>query len=120
MRASTGPSARDLDIAPEPPGSLMIVAKKDEVVVWLIGDIDINLSLELHDVAVEAPRVASRLVLDGSRVTFCDSTLLRFISIVCGSMPVAVRRPSRVFADILAFSGLTRRVTILGAETGPR
>ncbi len=117
MRASTGPTARDLDVAPEPPGSMLIVAKKDEVIVWLMGDIDISLALQLHEVSVEAPRVASRLVLDGSRVTFCDSTLLRFISIVSASMPVTVRRPSRVFTDILAFSGLTHRVTLVGAET---
>jgi hypothetical protein len=120
MRAHAGPSARDLNIAPDPPGSLLIVAKPGEVVVWLIGDIDINLSLELHDVAVEAPRVADRLVVEGSRVTFCDSTLLRFLSIVAGSMPVTVRRPSRIFSDILAFSGLNHRVTVTGGETGVR
>ncbi len=99
---------------------MLVVVKRDEVIVWLVGDVDVNLSLQLHDVAQEAPRVARRLVVDGSRVTFCDSTLLRFIAIVSASMPVTVRRPSQIFADILAFSGLSDRVSLVRSGTAAR
>ena len=92
-------------------GSVLTVLKPDEVLVWLIGDIDVSAAPQLDDIAERAPQVATRLTIDGSRVTFCDTTVLRFVSRVTGSMQVAVRRPSRLFADILAFSGLS--VTLL-------
>jgi anti-anti-sigma regulatory factor len=99
-----------------PPGCVLTVLKRDDVVVWLIGEVDLNVAADLHDIAERAPRVGRRLVIDGSRVTFCDSTVLRFISSLAAVLPVTIRRPSRVFADILAFSGLAPQVSI---QNGP-
>ena len=94
-----------------PPGSVLTVLKDDEVIVWLIGEIDGSLALDLQVIAEEAPRCARSLVLDGSRVTFADSTVLRFIAIAAADMQLTIRRPSPIFSDILAFSGLDPRVS---------
>lgn len=98
--------------AAQRPGSVHAVVKSDEVVVWLIGEVDLAVAAELDDVAEQAPRVARWLTIDGSRVTYCDSTLLRFIAQVSDSMYVVVRRPSAIFADILTLSGLANRVLV--------
>jgi anti-anti-sigma regulatory factor len=95
--------------------SVLTVVKGDEVVVWLIGDLDLSVAAELDEVAEHAPRVARWLTIDASRVTYCDSVLLRFIAKVSETMYVSVRRPSAIFADILALSGLAGRMLVEGA-----
>jgi anti-anti-sigma regulatory factor len=105
--------------AATPSGCLLTVVRDGQVVVWLIGEIGVDVMLELRDVALHAPRVADRLVIDGSRVTFCESDLIRFIAAASAALPVSVRRPSRVLADILAFSGLTRVIAVEGDDRDP-
>src|SRR5690348_2327675 len=83
------------------PGCVLTVVKRDEVVVWLIGELDASVGPALDEVATHAPRVARWLTIDASRVTFCGTTLLRFIATVSQTMHVSVRRPSVIFADIL-------------------
>jgi anti-anti-sigma regulatory factor len=98
------------------PGSVHAVFKSNEVVVWLIGELDISIGPELDELAEEAPRVANWLTIDASRVTYCDTTFLRFIAEVSEDMFVSVRRPSTIFTDILALSGLARRVRVESAS----
>jgi anti-anti-sigma regulatory factor len=90
-----------------PPGCVLTVLRGHAVIVWLIGDVDASVASDLDDIARYTPDVASRLVIDASRVTFCDSIVLRFIATVAAAVPVTIRRPSRLFADILAVSGLS-------------
>jgi anti-anti-sigma regulatory factor len=87
--------------------SVLTVVRDDRVIVWLFGDVDQNVASDLRVIARHAPTVASQLVIEGSRVTFCDSTLLRFIAEMVSRMPVTVRRPSRVLAQILDLSRLS-------------
>ena len=96
-------------------GVVLTVVKRDEVVVWLIGELDLSVAAELDEVAEHAPRVARWLTIDASRVTYCDSVLPRFIAKVSETMYVSVRRPSAIFVDILALSGLAHRVLVDGA-----
>ena len=105
-------AANEVEDPSRPPGCVLTVLKGDAVVVWLIGEVDLNVAADLNDIAEQAPRVGRRLVIDGSRVTFCESTALRFIASLGAALPVTIRRPSRVFADILAFSGLAQHVSI--------
>lgn len=93
-------------------GSVLTVVKSDEVVVWLIGEVDPAVAAELDEVADQAPWVARWLTIDGSRVTYCDTTVLRFISRVTESMYVIIRRPSPILAELLALSGLDQRVLV--------
>ena len=99
--------------------SVLTVVRDDRVIVWLFGDVDQNVASDLRVVARHAPQVASHLVVEGSRVTFCDSTLLRFIAEMTGRMSVTVRRPSRVFGQILELSGLSAQVTFDDLRGGP-
>jgi hypothetical protein len=94
------------------PGCVLTVAKPDEVIVWLIGEVDSTLGVDLARVAEHAPRVARRLVVDGSRVTFCDTTVSHFIALTAAVMPVVVRRPSRLLVDLLATTGLYHQVSV--------
>lgn len=91
----------------ELPGQLLTVLRSGHLVVWLFGDVDPALAAELDLVAAHAPRVADRLTIDGSRVTFCDTTLLRFIAHMASVLPVTIRRPTRMFVEILTFAGLS-------------
>ena len=91
---------------------MLTVVKSDEVVVWLIGELDLAVAAELDEIADQAPRVASWMTIDCSRVTCCDTTVLQFISRVSETMYVSVRRPSTIFTDILALSGLAHRVHV--------
>jgi anti-anti-sigma regulatory factor len=110
MIESTSPVAVTTDR--QPPGCVLTVAKPDEVIVWLIGEIDASLGLDLATIAEHAPRVAHRVVIDGSRVTFCDTTVTHFIELTAAVMPVVVRRPSRLLADLLAATGLYQQVLV--------
>lgn len=103
-----------------PSGYVLTVLRRDHVIVWLIGEIDLNLALDLDDIAEHVPRVTQQLVIDGSRVSFCDSTLLRFVATVAVALPVTIRRPSPIFADILTLSGLREQVSIHSEPGAPR
>lgn len=104
------PLAQSIDR--QPPGCVLTVAKRDEVIVWLVGEIDSSVALDLAQVVDNAKRMVPRLVIDGSRVTFCDSTLVGFIADAVDHMEVVVRRPSRLFVDLLAATGLYRHVVV--------
>jgi anti-anti-sigma regulatory factor len=101
------------------PGCVLTVARRDEVIVWLIGEIDLSVAPDLAQIAEHAPPVAGRLVIDGSRLTYCDSSLAHFISVMCDSMQVVVRRPSQVFADLLAATELYHRVLVRAESPAP-
>jgi hypothetical protein len=109
-----------LDHNVRPAGWVLTVLKPDEVIVWLIGEIDLSLTYDLDQIASHAPRVSDAMTIDGSRVTFCDSALIHFITVASQYMLVTVRRPSRILVDILRFSRLSDRVFITPAEEGPR
>src|SRR5262245_47897879 len=87
--------------------SVLTVVRDDRVIVWLFGDVDQRVASDLRVLAAQAPHVAQRLVIEGSHVTFCDSTLLRFVAQMIGRMSVTVRRPTRVLVQILDLSGLS-------------
>jgi anti-anti-sigma regulatory factor len=109
-----------LDHHVRPAGWVLTVLKPDEVIVWLIGEIDLSLTDDLDQIASHAPRVSDVMTIDGSRVTFCDSTLIHFMTVASQYMLVTVRQPSRILVDILRFSRLSDRVFINPAEEGPR
>jgi anti-anti-sigma regulatory factor len=94
------------------PGCVLTVARRDEVIVWLIGEIDLSVSPDLEQIAEHAPPVAGRLIIDGSRLTYCDSTLAHFISVMSDSMQVVIRRPSRVLVDLLVATDLYHQVLV--------
>jgi hypothetical protein len=109
---SESSTAFRIPTADQAPGCVLTVAKPDEVIVWLIGEIDSALGIDLARVAEHAPRVARRVVIDGSRVTFCDSTVAHFVALTAAVMPVVVRRPSRLLVDLLATTGLYHQVIV--------
>ena len=94
------------------PGCVLTVAKRDEVIVWLVGEIDSSVALDLTQVVDDAAGTATRLVIDATRVTFCDSTLANFIGHAANAMEVVVRRPSRLVVDLLVTTGLYRHVVV--------
>jgi hypothetical protein len=96
------------------PGCVLTVAKRDEV-----GEIDSSVALNLTQIAERAPSVARRLVVDGSRVTFCDTTVAHFIGRASDAMQVVVRRPSPLLADLLAATGLYHQILVLGEVSQP-
>jgi anti-anti-sigma regulatory factor len=98
----------ELELPVQPPGCVLTVLRGHEVIVWLIGEVDDSLDPDLRDIAEQTSAFVSRLVIDGSRVTFCDSAVVRFIAGVAAAVPVTIRRPSRVFADIIELSGLAQ------------
>ena len=104
----SGCGGGELESPGRSPGYVLAVLKGHDVIVWLIGEIDGNVVIDLEDIVKQAPDFASRLIVDASRVTFCDSTALRFIATAAAAVPVTIRAPSRVFADIITFSGLAR------------
>ena len=115
----TGCGGGELEGPGRTPGAVLVVLKGHDVIVWLIGEIDGNVAIDLDDIVKQTPDIASRLIVDASRVTFCDSTALRFIATVAAAVPVTIRGPSRVFADIITFSGLAQNPWI-HIETGAR
>jgi anti-anti-sigma regulatory factor len=105
---------------PVPSGCVLTVLKGDDVIVWLIGELDASIAMDLREIAEQMPGRAQRLVIDASRVSFSDSTVLRFIATMAASVPVTIRRPSRVFADLITISGLPKNPWIRNEPGAPQ
>jgi anti-anti-sigma regulatory factor len=115
----SGRGGGELEDQGRPSGCVLVVLKGHDVVVWLIGEIDSNVAIDLDDIVKQTPDITSRMIVDASRVTFCDSTALRFLATVAAIVPVTIRGPSRVFADLVSFSGLAQNPWI-HTESGAR
>jgi hypothetical protein len=92
--------------------SVLTAFYRDQVFVWLRGEVDLALAPDLDAVAAHAPYLARRLTIDAARVRFCDSNVVNFIVRTSSAMPVTVRRPSSPFSDLMAAAGLAQLVSI--------
>lgn len=94
-----------------PNGEAVALVEPDHVVVWLHGDIDATLSAELNGLLKDLDELRLPVVLDASRVTFCDSSGLSFVLRLMGcGLPVSLREPSKallVLLDALALHEAT-------------
>lgn len=92
--------------ARRPHGEVVALVEPDHVVVWLHGDIDATISRELAGVLRDLDEIRLPVVLDGSRVTFCDSAALSFVvRLWAFGLPVTLREPSpalRLLLDAFA------------------
>jgi anti-anti-sigma regulatory factor len=96
----------------EPAGSVLTSIELGRAVVWLRGEIDLTLAAELAELAGHARDLGPHVVLEVSRMTFCDSTLVNFIAAISAQVAVTVRRPSLPLVDLLEICGLTDRVQV--------
>jgi ABC-type transporter Mla MlaB component len=96
----------------EPVGSVLPVLRPERVIVWLFGQIDLDLAPELARISAQAPRAAPHLVIDTSQVTFVDGTLARFICEVQPQMTVTMRRPPPLVLDLLSVTGVRDSVKV--------
>jgi anti-anti-sigma regulatory factor len=98
--------------AVEPAGSVLTSIELGRAVVWLRGEIDLALAPDLTELARHARDLAPHIVLEVSRMTFCDVTLINFIAVISQQVAVTVRRPPRLLVDLLEICGLTGRVQV--------
>lgn len=89
-----------------PRGEAVALVEGDHVVVWLHGDIDLTMDDDLRGLVGDLDEFQLPVILDGSHVTFFDSTGLRFVLqlMECG-LPVTLRKPSaavRLLLDTVA------------------
>ncbi len=92
--------------------SVITVLQPRQVVVWLLGEIDVAAAGELEVIASQVPRVRDRLVVDLSGVSFCDVTLARFIAISRERVEVRVRNPPRLARDLISLTMSPARARI--------
>jgi uncharacterized protein (UPF0548 family) len=96
----------------EPAGSVLTVLRPERVIVWLFGQIDVNLAPELDLISAQAPCAARHLVVDTSRATFVDGTLAGFVTRVQPRMAVTMRRPTHLVLDLLTVAGVRESVKV--------
>lgn len=101
----------------EPSGSVVTSIESGQAVVWLRGEIDLALAVDLAGVAAQVSDLGRDLVLEASRMTFCDSTLVNFIGTVSRQVAVTVNRPPHLLIDLLEICGLSDcvQVSLAGA-----
>ena len=90
----------------EPAGSVLTSVESGRAVVWLRGEIDLALAADLIELAAHVGDLGPHVVLEVSRMTFCDCTLVNFIAAVSAQVAVTVRRPPRLLVDLLQICGL--------------
>lgn len=94
-----------------PHGEAVALIESDHVVVWLHGEIDATMTKELNSLLHDLDACRLPVVLDTSRVTFCDSAGLSFVLRLMGcGLPVSLREPSKamlVLLDALALHEAT-------------
>jgi hypothetical protein len=95
------------------PGCVLTVLQPHRAVVWLVGEIDIALTADLRDIADHIfDTGTTTLVVDGSRLRFCDATLATFLAAALRHGTVTIRRPPKLLTDYLTIVGLHDAVKI--------
>jgi hypothetical protein len=100
------------DIRMVPAGTVVTVLQDDHAVLWLCGEIDLSMEQDLASVVFNAGRLGSHVVIDSSHVTFCDATLLKFLSSLTRDLPVTIRHPTPLVLELLAISDMISTVKI--------
>jgi hypothetical protein len=103
---------------PALPGTISTILKGRRAVIWLQGDIDLAMAGELGRVQALLPRHITHLLLDLSRMAFCDGTLIAFIEAMLEHHTVSVRQPSPLAADFLRTVGLSDDLRLADETTG--
>lgn len=101
-----------LPSALESDGSVLTSIEPGRAVVWLRGQIDLALAADLADLAAHVSDLGPHVVLEVSRMTFCDSTLVNFIAAISEQVAVTVRRPPRWLVDLLDICGQSDHVQL--------
>lgn len=86
---------------------VFVVRNTRTTVVWIVGEVDLNSEEQLAYVAF-ALRGLPDVVVDLSRVTFCDQTLVRFLAELERRHLVTLRDPPRLCRDVLLVSAKPR------------
>lgn len=85
-----------------PHGEAVALVEIDHVVVWLHGDIDVTMADELRQLSSDLSDLRLPVVLDASRITFCDSAGLSFVlRLMSSGLQVALRDPSEALRLVL-------------------
>ena len=90
-------------------GAVRTSLERGRQVVWLEGEIDLALAAVLAGLVVHARDLGFVVVLDCSRLTFCDCTLANFISALSDQVVVELRQAPSPLVDLLMICGLTDR-----------
>lgn len=82
-------------------------------VVTATGDIDLANVNEFHDVLTKAAAGAGALIVDLSRVSYCDSAAVRALFFVAATTKLSlIVRSSGPITTLLSVSGLDRVATV--------
>jgi hypothetical protein len=103
---------------PALPGTISTILDGQRAVIWLQGDIDLAMAGELGRVQALLPRHITHLLLDLSRMTFCDGTLTAFIDAMLEHHTVSVSQPSPLATDYLRTVGLADDLRLADETTG--
>ena len=95
---SRSPSSSLPTRAPRRPhryGEVCVLLDPDEAVVWLHGDIDLGVQRELDAAVTDLFRADLPVLIDLSKITFCDSTAVRFLAhLLQAGLSVRVHDPT--------------------------
>ncbi len=97
----------DLDAA-----EVTVAPCRDYLLVTLCGTVDTGVADELRDVLVRAAHDPGPVVVDASRLAFCDGTVVSFLATLADLCPVTVDRPSRLVRETFTAFRLTERVRV--------
>jgi len=88
------------------PGRVRADIAPAKSVIRLEGEIDLSMSEDLEQLVLTLPGVTCSLVLDASKVTFCDATLTGFIAAIANRMPITVTPANPRVVELLRLVGL--------------
>jgi ABC-type transporter Mla MlaB component len=94
------------------PTEVTVARHADYLLVRLCGPVDASHVEHLTQVQECAAQDSVPVVVDASQLTFCDSTVVGFLTALADDCPVTVDRPSRLVRQTLAAFRLTDRIRV--------
>lgn len=88
------------------PGRVLTDIAPAKSVIRLEGEIDLSMSEDLQRLVVTLPSITCSVVLDVSKVTFCDATLTGFLAGVANRMPIPLTPANARVVELLRLVGL--------------
>lgn len=93
-------------------GGILTTTSGARTTVRLEGDIDPAIAEEFGQLLLGLPTTSTEIVLDVSGLTFCDSTLVNFVTVVREQLPVTIAPSNRWVVELLRLVGLADKVRI--------
>lgn len=122
----TGPSPRRGDGSPSggpdsEPGSVHVIVHSDRTRIVLSGEVDADLTADLHEATVDAEGTGLPIEIDAQHVTFMDSSGIAFLARIAtrSAHPVRIRRAPETVRFLLEVTRIGELLEVVEDDEDP-